>query len=289
MSFSSEVRKALCEVEADCGACVRAELAGIMSFSGELNFDMLRFITEKNYIAARIADDIYKCTNERITYSGAKNIKIELTAPALLEKIKEATGITNDEFEEDLRNECCRRAFIRGAFIGGGCVLNPDKSYHLEFDAKYKISAIRLFNIIEKCGIEPKLTYRKGHYLVYLKGSDDIADILGLIGANMGALKMYTAQMEKDMRNSVNRQVNCEMANQRKTSKAASRQLAAIKKIRSAALMKKLPEVLQEIANLREKYPDISLKELGEMMDPPLGKSGVNHRLNRIIEYADGL
>lgn len=287
MSFSSDVRKTLCGVLGECEFCTSAELAGIMSFSGQLNADKLKFVTEKAYIAERIAEDILKCTGRRVSYNDQKNIKIEISDMDLLEKIRDKTGIASDNFEKTLKNDCCKRAYIRGAFLGGGCVANPDRSYHLEFDTKYKISAERLFNVISTCGIAPKLTYRKGHYLVYLKGSDDIADVLGIMGDSMSALRFYTVQMEKDVRNSINRQINCEMANQEKTSKAASKHLTAIKKIRANSAMKKLPEVLQEIAEVREKYPDISLKALGEMLNPPLGKSGVNHRLNRIVEYAE--
>ena len=289
MSFSSEIRKTLCKVEPECKKCTVAELAGIMSFSGQLNSDMLKIVTEKKYIAEKIADCILKFTGEKISYEGQRNIKIEICDVKILKKIRECTNFASDDFEQTFESECCRRAFVRGAFLGGGCVADPGSNYHLEFDTKYKISATRLFNIISSFGISPKLTYRKGHYLVYLKGSDDIADVLGLIGANMGALKFYSVQMEKDVRNSINRQINCEVANQRKSSKAAMRQIAAIRKIKAHSALGKLPEVLQEIAGVREKYPDVSLKELGEMLNPPLGKSGVNHRLNRIIEFAEEL
>lgn len=287
MSFSSDVRRTLCAAEEKCDACAAAELAGIMSFSGQLSSDKLWFITEKDFIADKIASDILKCTGKSVVYSGEKNIKIEISDSAMLREIREKTGIARENFEKEMSRECCRRAYVRGAFLGGGCVANPRKNYHLEFDTKYKLSAERLFNIMSDCGTVPKKTYRKGHYLVYLKSSDDIADVLCLMGDNMSALSFYTAQMEKDVRNSVNRQVNCEMANQRKISEAAMRQLAAIRKIKAHSAMTRLPAVLQEIAELRERYPDVSLKELGEMLNPPLGKSGVNHRLNRIMEYAE--
>lgn len=287
MSFSSDVRRTLCGAEEKCEACTAAELAGIMSFSGRLSSDELCFLTEKDFIADKIASDILKCTGKRITYSGEKNIKIEISDSDMLKSIREKTGIAREDFEKGLNRECCRRAYIRGAFLGGGCAADPKKNYHLEFDTKYKLSAERLVNVMSDCRTVPKLTYRKGHYLVYLKSGDDIADVLCLMGDNMSALSFYTAQMEKDVRNTVNRQVNCEMANQRKTSAAAMRQLAAIKKIKSRSAMTKLPAVLREIAEVREMYPDVSLKELGGMLNPPIGKSGVNHRLNRIMEYAE--
>ncbi len=289
MSFSSNIKKTLCQAEAECENCFCAELAGIMSFSAQLNSDRLKFVTENKYIAERIAKCIYECIGEIVSFSASRNIRIDISDKGALKRIRDKTSFADDNFEETLKNDCCRRAYIRGAFLGGGCVLNPERNYHLEFDTKYKISVERLSNIMISCSISPKKTYRKGHYLVYLKGSDDIADLLGLMGASMGALEFYSVQMEKDVRNSINRQINCEVANQNKISRASSRQLAAIKKIKSKSKMSKLPDVLQEIARMRLKYPDVSLKELGGMLDPPLGKSGVNHRLNRIIEYADQL
>ena len=289
MSFSSEIRKTLCMGEFECGKCEFAELAGIISFSGEYNRDRMRIVTEKHYTADRILNDIFSCTGKNLEKNGERSIKIETEDREFLQILKAKINLADENFVDKLTSDCCRRAFVRGAFLGGGCVANPNRNYHLEFDTKYKIGAERLHNVLGLLGISSKLTYRKGHYIVYLKGSDDIADVLGLMGAGMGAIELYNVQMEKDIRNTINRQINCETANQERVTIAASKHRNAIRKIKAAGKMEKLPDVLREIAVMREKYPELSLKDLGEMLNPPIGKSGVNHRLNRLIEYANQL
>lgn len=289
MSFSSEIRKTLCMGEFECGKCEFAELAGIISFSGEYNRDRMRIVTEKHYTADRILNDIFSCTGKNLEKNGERSIKIETEDREFLQILKAKINLADEKFVDKLTSDCCRRAFVRGAFLGGGCVANPNRNYHLEFDTKYKIGAERLHNVLGLLGISSKLTYRKGHYIVYLKGSDDIADVLGLMGAGMGAIELYNVQMEKDIRNTINRQINCETANQERVTIAASKHRNAIRKIKAAGKMEKLPDVLREIAVMREKYPELSLKDLGEMLNPPIGKSGANHRLNRLIEYANQL
>lgn len=182
---------------------------------------------------------------------------------------------------------CCRASYVRGAFLGGGSVTDPQKGYHLEFNTKNEEFAKELMEVLKEDGFASKMTYRKGYYVVYVKGSSEIADILGYMGAPRFAFEMFNVQAEKEMRNDINRRVNCENANTNKAAKASSKHLFAIKKIRDAKKWDKLPDVLKEIAILREKYPEDSLKELGERTEPPIGKSGVNHRLNRILEIAE--
>lgn len=290
MSFSSEIKQSLCEVPFDCKMCISAELAGIISFSGQFNADRLKLVTEKKFTAERMIQDIKKCTGKDLKVEGSRTIRIETDDSEVILQLRKSLKLSEDDFEDTFFcNECCTRAFIRGAFIGSGCVSNPKKNYHLEFTAKYRISVERLLFAFECCGISPKVTYRKGNYLVYLKESQNIADALGLMGANMGALEFYSVQMEKEVRNTINRQINCEVANQEKISVAANRQLAAIKKIRAKSDINKLTEVLQEMIRVREAYPEVSLKDLGQLLNPPIGKSGVNHRLNRIVELAEEL
>ena len=287
MSFSSEIRKTLSVAEFECDSCKFAELAGVISFAGEYNTDRLRIVTEKDFTAKRILNDIFLCTNMNLKQVGTRSIRIETEEKELLSCLKTRLNLSEEHFLDKFPNDCCRRAFLRGAFLGGGCVANPNKNYHLEFDTKYRIGADRLYRILESLAISSKITYRKGHYIVYLKGSDSIADVLGRMGAGMGAIELYNVQMQKDIRNTINRQINCETANQERVTIAASKHRAAIKKIRASGKMEKLPDVLLEIAELREKYPEMSLKDLGAMLNPPIGKSGVNHRLNRLIEYAN--
>ena len=197
--------------------------------------------------------------------------------------------MTKDDHTEITPKICCRDSYARGAFLGGGSISDPHKSYHLEFDARYEPEADRLCNLFNSIGIGAKTTCRKGRYIVYIKEYDAIADVLGMIGDTNAALDIYNISVEKDIRNNINRQINCENANMDKVADAYMKHLAAIEKIKKTIGMDKLPETLQEIANVRVMYPEASLKQLGERLENPIGKSGVNHRLNRIIEIAESI
>ena len=173
--------------------------------------------------------------------------------------------------------------------MGCGSAADPSRNYHLEFSVRDKAEAEFLKELITDAGFSAKITERKGNYVLYMKGCEDIADILGYIGAPMAALILFEVQVEKEMRNNVNRRVNCENANTDKMAKAASKHIFAIEKIKEYKKWDKLPEVLREIGELRIEYPEDSLKELGEKLEPPIGKSGVNHRLNRILRISEEL
>ena len=193
----------------------------------------------------------------------------------------------SDDYDMQTPFECCIMSYIRGAFLGGGSISDPKKSYHLEFDAKYEPEADRLCSMLSKCGVASKMTYRKGHYIVYIKEYSVIADTLGIIGDSSSAFEIYNISIEKDVRNSINRQMNCENANMDKVADAYMKHLSAIEKVKNTVGIETLPEVLQEIARVRVMYPEDSLKQLGERLENPIGKSGVNHRLNRIVAIAD--
>lgn len=166
---------------------------------------------------------------------------------------------------------------------------DPQKEYHLEFDTKSAAGAEYLLNILIGRGFRPKRTLRKGKEIVYIKESSQIADILGYMSAGRAGLEILSVQVEKELKSSIVRQVNCDSANLNKLAKASSRQIAAIKKIKKAHKWSSMPEVLREIGDLRLKYPDLSLEALGKMTKQVIGKSGVNHRLNRIIEFAESI
>lgn len=287
MSFSSDIKEKLSKAEFGCPGCVAAELAGILRLAGKLSEDKIKFTTENKAVANRINKDLSEgfgleyCTLQK---ESAKACQF------LIDDIFTVENITERIMNWDISPfACCCKSYIRGAFLGGGSVSNPEKSYHLEFDAKNKEEAEYLSNMLEEQGFANKITYRKGHYIVYIKECEVIADVLGYIGAGNSALEMFAIQIEKEMRNSINRRVNCENANADKAARASGRHLVAIKKIQELKQFDKMPEVLQEIARLRMEYPEDSLKELGEKTDPPIGKSGVNHRLNRILEFAENI
>lgn len=285
MSFSSEIKNKLCSIEISCAACTVAETAGILRFAGSVSSEHIKFTTENINVAQRLCTNIKSEFGFDIKFlQGTKSCSFSLT------DINKNDNILDKIMSDSIVPfSCCRASYIRGAFLGGGSVTNPQKEYHLEFDTKSMKEATRLKAILEKEGFNSKMVCRKGYYIVYIKECETIADILGYIGAGPSALELFSIQIEKEMRNKINRRVNCESANADKAAKASSRHMHAINKIKKAKKWDNMPDVLKEIANLREENPDLSLKELGELTIPPIGKSGVNHRLNRIIEIAEEL
>lgn len=265
----------------ECSSCKRCETAGIIEFAAVEKDSVLRFSTESFDTAARIEYNMRKhCRATRTDRAFSFTIE-DLD---YVSKVTSGIFTDDDEMTSSLSN-CCMRAYVRGCFLGGGSINDPQKSYHLEFDTKNPAGIDHLKTALSILGYNTKITYRKGHYLVYVKESDTIADILGLMGAGKGAMDLYTVQIEKDMRNSINRRINCETANMDKSFTAAAKQIAAIKKIIDAGALESLPDTLYDMAKLRLEYPDKTLKELSDLMG--IGKSGVNHRLKRLLEIAE--
>ena len=280
MSFSSDIKEKLCRVRGRCPNCKNACLSGVFEFAGKINGGEIRFVTENEYVADYAADAVYDGASVRYVKS-ARDCRFFLDcASDLMKKITAWEGGASAG---------CKRSYVRGAFLGGGSVTDPKSAYHLEFVTRYNEQAEKLAEILNESGIAAKITRRKSLYTVYIKECEAIADALGLMGAPNGGLELYSVQVEKDLRNRINRRVNCETANTDKTARAASKQIAAIKKIKDAGKWSTLPETLKEMGDLRAENPDVSLKELGEMANPPIGKSGVNHRLDRLIKFAENL
>ena len=180
-----------------------------------------------------------------------------------------------------------KKAYIRGAFLGGGSISNPEKTYHLEFVTHDLDYAQELSALINSFGLTSKVIQRKNSFIIYLKEGEQIVDLLNIIGAHNSLLELENIRIMKEMRNNVNRLVNCETANLSKTVNAAVRQVESIKLIQKEIGLNRLPQNLREIAELRLNHPDESLKELGEMLNPPIGKSGLNHPHRRIEMIAD--
>ncbi|MBO4411270.1 MAG: DNA-binding protein WhiA [Lachnospiraceae bacterium] len=183
--------------------------------------------------------------------------------------------------------ECCKKAFLRGAFLAAGSFSDPAKSYNLEFTLQRRSTADLVVSLLSAFEIRGKTVERNGRFVVYLKDGDQISDFLAVVQASKTLLAYENARVIKDVRNSVNRRVNCEVANTGKTVTAGISMIHDIEKIELTRGLDSLPEVLRETARLRMEYPSASLKELGELMDPPVGKSGVNHRLRRLKEIAE--
>ena len=188
---------------------------------------------------------------------------------------------------EILQHTCCKKAFLRGLFLKSGSIGDPEKIYHLEIVCETESLAEKVRDLIRRFELSAKTVERKGHYVVYLKEGDQIADFLALIQANVSMLNMENVLVVKDVRNNLNRQVNCETANIGKTVNAAHAQIMDIEFIEKHIGLENLPEQLREIARLRLENPEATLNELGEMLIPPVGKSGVNHRLRKLHEIAE--
>ncbi len=278
MSFSSDIKQSLCKTEHECPECKKAELSGFFGFTGRLDADEIRFSATLKEAAKRILGDlksefgIVPCREERKYVINGDDAKFLYNA-----------------LSPSVDNECCKLAYLRGAFLGGGSVSDPQKEYHLEFDTKSEESALKLMEVLDEFDFKPKKTQRKGKEIVYIKESSQIADLIGYISGGRAGLEIISIQVEKEMKSNTQRRVNCDSANLNKQAKASSRQIAAIKKIKAARKWSALPDVLREIGELRIKYPDVSIETLGTLTKQHIGKSGVNHRLNRIMEYADGL
>ena len=302
-SFSHKAKMQICTKSEKKVCCEKAELLGLICFAGivtrlpdqkELG---LKIILETEMVAERI------CLYLARQYDISPKVLLSHNQATILVQdnrdiriLKEQLYLSEDDGIFYLRvdprfveNACCIKAFIRGAFLGGGSVSNPEKSYHLEFSTRSYECAERLIEIVDNFDIHLKLTTRKNEVIVYEKGSEEIADLLALMGANAASMEMYNTMIEKDMRNSINRQVNCENANITKTANAAARQIVAIKAIMKTKGLDYLDDSLKEIALLRMEYPEASLKELGAMLSKPIGKSGANHRLNKIMDIAESM
>ena len=187
---------------------------------------------------------------------------------------------------ELLKRSCCRRNYLKDLFLCCGSVSNPRTEYHLEWSCTESAQASQLQEILLSFGKEAKVTLRKKSIVVYFKDSTDIVDLLNLMGATVSMMEMENQRILKDLRNSVNRRVNCETANIGKTVSASRKQINDILFLEKAGILKTLPESLRKMAELRTRYPDTPLRELGDLAVPPIGKSGVNHRLRRLSEIA---
>lgn len=311
MSFSSEVKKELMNQISPARHCRIAELSAIISLCGHvkvtrMNRFILKIHTENVLVAIKSFTLIQKTFNintEIIIKCNHGNTNkiynlIVMNHDVAL-KILQATKLISQDFEinEDfsitnklvIQKTCCKRSFLRGMFLVAGSISNPKKEYHFEIVVSSLDRAEQLQEIINTFSLEAKIIKRKKNFVVYLKESSQIVDILNVMEAHVALMKLENVRIYKDMRNSINRQVNCETANIGKTVKAATKQIEDINFIIKNKRTSKLSEGLEEIAILRVTHPDATYKELGGMLDPPLGKSGVNHRLRKISRIADSL
>lgn len=307
VSFASETKKELTNLEVkDC--CAKAELSALIRMNGSLAFSNRNLTvdvqTENAAIARRIYVLLKKSYNVTVELLVRKKMRLKKNnvyivrlvekARFLLEDLKilnEGFTFTHNISEELVKKKCCKRSYLRGAFLAGGSINNPEtSSYHLEIFSLYKEHNEALCELMNTFGLNSKTLERKKGYINYLKEAEKITEFLSIVGAHSALLRFEDVRIVRDMRNSVNRLVNCETANLNKTIGAAIRQVENIRYIQETVGLEVLPEKLREIARLRVEYQDVTLKELGEMVSGgQISKSGINHRLRKIDEIADKL
>lgn len=306
MSFSTNVKNEISRIipEGDC--CKKAELSGMIRVGGSItigsNMQMALEMRTENAATARkflklvkaaygIETEINILRKNRLKKNNIYIVKI--TEETSVKKVLVDLGISDDGFflnaginQEIMENLCCKRSFIRGLFLGSGSVTDPDYGYHLEVVFESEDIAQVLVDLLSDFELTAKITQRKSTYLVYLKESEQISTFLSIIEAHNALFSLENTRIQKGMRNQVNRLVNCETANMNKSIDAAFKQIENIDIINSYMGLDSLPENLKELALLRLDNPEKSLKELGEMLTPPVGKSGVNHRMRKIEAIA---
>lgn len=288
MSFSSDVKKELAKQAGKARHCQLAELSAIVSFSGKLSRvdGGIRLTIDSSNAALQekyhlLLQQLFQTKNpEALTI--LESVKMWDVPKNCLKSLDLTDGLL-------IQQSCCRRAFIRGAFLACGSVSNPQKAYHFEIVCGTKGKARQLSNVMQSFGVDARMVERKNHQVVYVKEGAHIVDLLNIMEAHVALMNLENVRIVKEMRNFVNRQVNCETANINKTVSAAVRQVEDILFIKNTKGLESLPKHLREVAGLRLEYPDVSLKELGTYLNPPVGKSGVNHRLRRISEIAAGI
>ncbi|MGL5677507.1 MAG: DNA-binding protein WhiA [Cellulosilyticaceae bacterium] len=308
MSFSSEVKRELTAIENDARHCMIAEIGAFLLMTGKIEDETSRFKIQmhvENESIARKYFTILKKTfniNTEVTLINQRSrqkqtYQLRILAQEDAKKVLLATSILSTEDKSMLLRQymdmttvqsiCCKRAYLRGAFLGGGSVSDPEKGYHLEFVTQHEDHAKFLQEIMQSLEMDAKIVTRKAHYVVYLKEGSQIVDLLNVMGAHLALMELENIRIVKEVRNNVNRLVNCETANLKKTVSAAVRQVQDIEYIRDTQGLSSLPENLEQIARYRLEYSSATLKELGELLDPPVGKSGVNHRLKKLSEIAN--
>ncbi len=284
MSFSSEVKEELARHISPARHCQIAELAALMHFCGQYGCDgqgnfAVGFQTENEAVVRKGFTLLKKAYNIEADAS-----LTEADIQGLLQKTGDLEKPVNPLL---IKNSCCRRAFLRGAYLSIGSMSDPAKGYHLEFDCDSEEKAEQLKDVMADFDIESKIILRKKYHVVYLKEGSAIVDLLNVCEAPVSLMNLENTRILKEMRNSVNRRVNCETANIAKTVNAAARQVEDIEYIRAHYGFQNLPDSLREMAEIRLENPDAPLKELGEYFTPPIGKSGVNHRLRKLSELAE--
>ena len=298
MSFSSDVKQELCKLNISRPCCAQAEAYGILLFCNAFHSRQVRIITESPWLKERLPvlfRKAFHVTFDEIPDVDEKKGSFLIEDPEKLEVIFETYSLEQNAAVSihvnfaHLEEDHCRMAFLRGAFLAGGSVTDPLKSYHLELATSHFHVGREVPALMQEAGFQPKATTRKGNYITYFKQSEHIEDFLTAIGAPVSAMDMMTAKLERDLRGSVNRRVNCDAANLDKLVAAAQHQIEAIHTLEEHGVLCNQPAKLQEAAQLRKDNPELTLNQLAALCDPPVTKSAFNHRLRKLVELADAI
>lgn len=295
MSFSAEVKRELCRQGISRVCCAQAEAYGILLYCNTFHSREVRIITESPYLKARLPvlfRKAFRIAFDAVPGEGEKKGTFLIQSP---EKLRTIFDVFGHEMESApsihvnfavLEESHCRNSFFRGVFLAGGSVTDPGKSYHLELVTSHYHVGREVPVLLREAGFEAKETVRKSNYIAYFKQSDHIEDFLTTIGAPVAAMEIMTSKLERDLRGSVNRRVNCDSANLDKTVAAAQNQIEAIARLRDSGRLAGLPDKLRETARLRIDNPELTLSQLAELFDPPVSKSALNHRLRKLVELS---
>ena len=297
LSFSAAAKAEICRLQPAKHCCALAQCFGILLFCNSFSADSIRIITESREFAYTLPRLFKKAFNLDFdsfpSMASPGKLIFQITDPEKIQTIMEQYGFHPNETlalhvnMPIVEDECCKASFLRGAYLAGGSVTDPEKGYHLELATTHQSVAAESFLLLsEALGFDPKKAKRGGGQVLYFKQSDQISDCLTFLGAPVAAMGIMEAKLEKELNNKINRRCNCDDANISKVVEAAQEQLAAIRTLRLRGVVEQLPNKLQQAIIAREKNPEASLSELAAMIEPPISKPAMNHRLKKLLELA---
>lgn len=296
MSFSSNAKAEICKTAITKRCCAVAESCGVLLYCNTFSPELIRIVTESPDFSERLPRLFRKAFNldfDLLPEAGSRGKNaFQITDGEKIRRIFQAFGCAPEDSLAlhinygILENPCCQASFLRGAFLAGGSVTDPEKRYHLELATTHFNVSREAYSLLLELGFSPKDTVRNGSSILYFKQSDYIEDFLTFLGAPVCAMGVMEAKVEKDMKNKINRIVNCDTANMSKVVDAAQAQISAIHRLREQGRLETLPDKLKQTALLRLDNPDAKLSELAQLVKPPITKSAMNHRMRKLMELA---
>ncbi len=291
MSFTTDTKNELCRLPVGAPCCILAESLGMLLYANRFSESGVRLQSDNPAVRRRACQLLHAAFRVEAQDQGGA---VTVTDPEAVESIFASFGYERRSIALQLNlalveEECCRSAFVRGVFLSGGYLSDPGKSYHLELVTSHYNVSRQVMALLLDMGMAPGFLTRRGNYVLYYKDSSLIEDFLSAAGATGAAMTLMLSKVEKDLRNKVNRKVNCETANLGKTVDAAARQIAAIEKLRAAGILQGLPEPLRQTAEVRVRNPELSLSEMLPLFDPPITKPGLNNRIRKLMKLAEPL